>query len=331
MQSPGKPLKQQHGVALITALLIVALATIISVSISTHLQLDVRRTGNILASEQAMLYTLFGEKIARIALQEDRQNNDTDDYDEEWAIPRQFPLEGGQIRGQLTDLQACINLNTLYSAGTVNPLTEARFRRLLANQQATANQNPDINLNIDINVVTLSIIDWIDDDLDQTSSDGAEDIYYMNLERPYRTANSPIQSISELRVIRGFEESKTYDALINNTQENLVCAFGIPASINVNTAPAEVLESLAENINGQNILQERKDNGAYSNISDFINRNNLQTIEPPLDQGGLSVSTEYFLLETEAIIGQARTLMYSIIQRDNNGETTVISRTQGAY
>ena len=44
---------RQRGVAIITALLIVAIATTISISISTRLQLDVRRTGNLIAGDQA--------------------------------------------------------------------------------------------------------------------------------------------------------------------------------------------------------------------------------------------------------------------------------------
>ena len=71
---------QQKGVALITALLIVALATIVSVKIATHLQLDVRRTGNMLASEQATQYVLAAENLLSIALYEDRKDNNIDYY-----------------------------------------------------------------------------------------------------------------------------------------------------------------------------------------------------------------------------------------------------------
>lgn len=331
----------QRGVALITALLIVALATIISVSISTQLQLDVRRTGNILASEQAILYTLTAEDWVRRILRDDRADNNIDHYGEGWAtqIPA-IPVEGGSIEGRLYDLQACFNLNSLYSTNAANPaatqLAEARFGRLLANLQ----RNPDLRLNINPNVITQSIIDWMDGDMTQPSADGAEDIYYMNLDRPYRAANAPLQSISELRVIRGFEDSSTLDALKKPDREDeelehLVCAFGIAADINVNTAPAEVLESLASptataSINTDSIIKERDDT-PFNDIDDFINRNNLQTVILAPDRIGLSMSTSYFLLKTEATIGQARTLMYSILYREANGNTTVISRSQGAY
>ena len=123
---------QQKGVALITALLIVALATIVSVKIATHLQLDVRRTGNMLASEQATQYVLAAENLLSIALYEDRKDNDIDYYGnldehtdkESWADIYEFPFENALIRSQAVDLQACFNLNSLVTDGAINTIAQ---------------------------------------------------------------------------------------------------------------------------------------------------------------------------------------------------------------
>jgi len=122
----------QKGVALITALLIVALATIISVNIATRLQLDVRRTGNMLSSEQAVQYVSAAENLLSLALYEDRKDNDTDYYGdpdehsdrESWADLYEFPFENAMIRSQAVDLQACFNLNSLITKGTVNTIAQ---------------------------------------------------------------------------------------------------------------------------------------------------------------------------------------------------------------
>ena len=313
----------QKGVALITALLIVALATIISVELSTRLQLDIRRTGNVIVSDQALLYLMEAESWSRRFLRDDRLENNYDHLGEDWAIeiPAQ-PIDGAgpkdSIQGKLSDLQACFNLNTLYQNNTVNILAQDRFRRLMQ-----ALPNPATS------DLSQAVIDWIDTNLDTTIPDGAEDNYYLNLERPYRSANQAIRSISELRLINGFEE----DEIIQDS-EGLLCAFGPAASINVNTAPAEVLQSLAANMTAATvadiIVQSHEDpDEPYEAVTEFISRHNLSTIIT--DTAGLSVSSDYFLLETEANIGQARTLMYSIIHRENNGDTQVIARSQGAY
>lgn len=317
----------QKGVALITALLIVALATIISVNIATRLQLDIRRTGNMLASEQALQYVLAAENLLSIALYEDRRDNNIDYYgdldehfdQESWADIYQFPFGNALIKSQATDLQACFNLNSLVVNGTVDTVAQDRFKRLLANASNTAR----LNLNGDL---SQAIIDWIDDDGGQSQTtipDGAEDGYYMNLAIPYRTANTPIQSVSELRLIKGFEDNKTYEAIAP-----LVCAFGVPASINVNTAPVEVLNSLADNIDGAGIIEQRTTD-PFDDINEFLNYQDLKKTITKTQ--GLSVSTEYFLLKTEISLGQSITLMYSILHRDDAGNTQVIARSQGAY
>ena len=306
----------QKGVALITALLIVSLATVISVELSTRLQLDIRRTSNILAGEQAMLYLMEAEHWSRRILKADREDNNYDHLGEDWALEiPPLPVDGGSVQGKLSDLQACFNLNSLYQENKIDTLAQQRFKRLM---QQLSNP-PTTNL-------SQAVIDWIDADPETSIPDGAEDSYYLNLEKPYRSANRTLLSLSELRLIKGFEDN----AIIQQSSDWL-CAFGEPASINVNTAPAEVLKSLADNINDDiinDIIEQRKDEPSES-LPEFLSKYKLsETIK---ETKGLSISSDYFLLETEANIGQARTLMYSIIQRDKDGKTQVLARSQGAY
>lgn len=315
----------QKGVALITALLIVALATIVSVNIATHLQLDIRRTGNMIASDQAMQYVLAAENLLSIALYEDRKNNNVDYYGdlddhfdaESWADIYEFPFGNALIKSQAIDLQGCFNLNSLVVSGTIDTVAQDRFKRLLSSVSSASK----LSLRGDL---SQAIIDWIDKNHLNEIPDGAEDGHYMNLGIPYRTANTPLQSVSELRLIKGFEDSKTYDAIAP-----LVCAFGVPAAINVNTAPEEVLNSLAPGgVDGADII-ERRANDPFDDIKEFLDYKGLRTtITAP---GGFSVNSEYFLLTTEIKLGQSRTLMYSIFFRDTAGKTQVLARSQGAY
>lgn len=307
-------LVRQQGVAIITALLIVAIATTVSVSISTRLQLDVRRTGNMIAGEQAYLYALAAENWSRRILETDRENNEIDHLGENWAIELPpIPLEGGYIKGKLTDLQSCFNLNTLSEDSPDNPVARTRLERLLR------------NLKIDQGLVQ-AIIDWIDADLQTTIPDGAEDAYYMNLERPYRAANGPILSSSEMRLIRGFDDPRIYQILFPH-----VCAFGIPAPININTATEEVLRSLAEDVSLSdvaNIIKQRSEE-AFNSIEEFTKFNDLGGAITGTES--LSVNTEYFMLTVESTIGQIRLFTHSVIHRNNEGTTRVIARSQGVY
>ena len=305
---------RQQGVAIITALLIVAIATTVSITISTRLQLDVRRTGNMIAGDQAYLYTLAAESWAQRILRDDRQDNETDHLGEDWAIELPpIPVDGGFILGKLTDMQSCFNLNNLLEANSDTAQSRVRLERLLA------------NLGIDKTYVQ-GIIDWVDNDLQTTIPDGAEDVYYMNLDQPYRTANTRMLSVSELRLIKGFEDTEVYNTLLPH-----VCAFGVSTPINVNTASAEVLRSLADDLADsevEKIITQRSET-AFNNINEFTSFNDLKKKITSTD--GLSVDTEYFMLTTESTIGQVRVISYSLIHRTSDAGTKVVARSQGVY
>ena len=307
---------KQEGVALITALMIVAIASIISANISTKLQLDIRRTGNIIASDQAKLYTLAAEELAQRYLLDDLKNNQIDDLSEAWAQPYIFPLDDGTLTATLTDLQSCINLNSLVNKNAINLVTRTRLEQLFTNLSISPQ-------------LTQPIIDWIDADVDTTIPDGAEDGYYTGLESPYRSANSNLQSISELGLIKGFEDQKIIAAIGEN-----VCAFknnSVITPINVNTAPLEVLLSLSSNMTEQiaKDIDEHRSQTPFTNINDFRSFGNLATIIPQSNE--LSVNTNYFMLETNVKIGSHRIKMFSIIHRDASTLTSIISRSQGVY
>ncbi len=307
-------LARQGGVAIITALLIVAIATTVSVTISTRLQLDVRRTGNIIAGDQAYLYTLAAESWSQRILKQDRQDNDIDHLGEDWAIELPpLPLEGGYIQGKLTDLQSCFNLNSLRAAGDEIAVARTRMERMLDNL-GIAKGN------------VQAIIDWLDEDLQTTIPDGAEDVFYMNLERPYRTANTRMMSTSELRLVKGFENTEVYDALLPH-----VCAYGVSAPININTATVEVLRSLADELSesdAESIIEQRTET-AFNNLAEFTSFDNLK--DKIDNTEGLSVDTDYFMLTTESTIGQVSVVTYSVIKRTADGNTSVIARSQGVF
>ena len=312
--TPKINVKRQQGVAIITALLIVTIAATVSVTISTRLQLDVRRTGNLIAQDQAHFYLLAAEEWSQRILRQDKQDSTFDSLDEIWAIELPpIPVDGGSIQGTLTDLHACININSLVTGNAVDATAQARFSQLLKRLEINAN-------------LTQAIADWIDRDLETSNPNGAEDGYYLNLDTPYRTANSKLYSVSELRLVKGFEDGETYELV-----EPYLCAFiaeGGDIAINVNTASAEVLQSLSAEMTESLVedIIERRNEEPFYDLKDFTSFAKLGTIIK--DTKKLSTSSEYFLLRTQAIIGQANKVMYSIIYREESGNTTIVSRTQ---
>ncbi len=306
--------RRQRGVAIITALLIVTIAATVSITISTRLQLDVRRTGNLIAQDQAQLYLMAAEEWSQRILQQDKKDSTADSLDEAWAVELPpIPVDGGSIQGRLTDLHACLNINALVVDNAVDATMQQRLTELFG--RLGVKNDP-----------TQAIVDWIDSNLETTNPNGAEDGYYLNLETPYRTANTPLHSLSELRLIKGFEDGETFRLV-----EPYLCAFIINSgnfTINVNTASAEVLQSLSDKMTesiADDIIEQRTET-PFTSLKEFTSFGKLNTIITNADK--LSISSEYFLLRAQAKIGQANKVMYSIIYREESGNTRIISRSQ---
>ena len=334
---------KQTGVAIITALLIVTIAATVSITISTQLQLDVRRTGNMIALDQTDIYVSFIEKFTQDTLKNaDAFDELTKKLREEGKFEAIYPVENGTVEGQITDLNSCINLNSLLDlvTGAPDATVEERVNQLFSNNNIPRS-------------MTAAIIDWIDADLNTTRSpDGAEDGHYLNLEQPYHTANQEISSITELRLIKGAENlqaTPTYTPYANilalaeafreddNNWPSL-CAFktksGVPSLINVNTASRDVLLSLAGTMTTaivDDIIACRGTKGnKLKDVDDFANCSSgsgtVGTIVTNRDK--LGAESNYFLLKTKVSVGDAKKITYSIIFRDPSGKTEIISRTQ---
>jgi general secretion pathway protein K len=322
--------KPQKGVAIITALLIVAIATTISISISTRLQLDVRRTSNMISSDQAYLYSLLAEEFFQTLLKDKDSRKDFIEKPliTDGIIKQVIPVESDTavlVAVEVTDLSACINVNALISntnnIQSLDPITERRLQELFRNNGIPAES-------------TQAIADWIDTDLTNSIPDGAEDGYYMNLPRPYRVANTPLQSISELRLIKGFQDKKVLKSttqLIEGGSTSgskrfssaALCAFdtdnnsNIP--ININTASVEVLKSLQSDITQSQIddILQTREKDAYTKVPALFK-----------EQANLVTTSSYYLLKTTVKIGNANNVRYSIVFRDGSGKTKVTYSTQ---
>ncbi len=292
-------MRRQRGVALITAILMVSLATVAAVAMATRQQLDLRRTGNLLHGEQAWAYVLGAESWARVILARDLTRNKTDSGQDDWAtrVPAAL-VEGGSVAGRVVDLQGRFNLNSLVDEqGRAVPAAIARFKRLL--------QVLDIS-----ETLANALVDWLDKNVDVTFPDGAEDNAYLLLNPPYRAANRPLGSVSELRLVQGFT-AEVVDGL-----RPFVCALPTSSgAVNVNTAPAEVLRTLAANLSesdGEALLAAREQ-GVFEDAARFLALAPLAGKQ--VDADSVTVASQWFRLVAEASVGQGYAGLTSLFQR----------------
>jgi len=303
--------EKQRGVALITAMLVVALATTAAVAMVSRQQYDIRRTGNLLQGEQAYLYVLGVDDWASQILRRDREDNAVDYLGEEWAtILPPIPVDGGSVSGAIQDRQGCFNLNDLVTDGVANKADIQRFSRLLS------------ALSLDTELATVAA-DWLDKDINPAFPGGAEDDSYLQLERPYRTANAPFVSVSELRLLKGMDK-EAYDSLAPH-----VCALPTRVPINVNTATAPVLMSLADGISEADadaLIEGRGDEG-YTKVDEFRKQSAVagRAISPEL----IGVQSDYFVVNSNVKFGRITVKYQSMIQRSDTGATRILMRAKG--
>ena len=214
---------RQRGVALITALLLVFLATMTAVEAVYSFQLTLNRSAVVLGQRQVWYYALGGEAWAMEILRRDAEDNEFDHLEESWAtqIPA-LPIQGGALAGKIEDLQGRFNLNDLVDdEGLVVPARVEQLDRLLRALQLEADIGP-------------AVADWIDADLDPQPG-GAESSDYLLRTPPHVAANLVMADPSELRQVRGVT-AEVYEALLPH-----VSALPRGTPLNVNTATLPVL------------------------------------------------------------------------------------------
>jgi general secretion pathway protein K len=306
--------RQQQGAALLTALLVTAIATVIAVSMASRQQIDIRRTGNVLEADQGYLFALGVEDWAKQILAKDRKDNEVDNLGEDWAtILPPLTVEGAMVAGQINDLQGLFNINNLLNEdGKVSAPDVKRFQRLL---EAVA-LDPEL---------ANAVVDWIDEDEDTTFPGGAEDQEYLGLDIPYRTANAPMASTSELALIKGIG-IEGYQALAP-----YVTALPGRTAINVNTAPAQVMMALVEGLGeteAEQIVEDRGDSG-YNGLTDFLALPEVKD-HPPEDKS-IGLASEYFLIAAVTQFGNSKVQLYSMVSRNGSAKVEVIMRGQGVF
>ena len=292
--------RRQHGVALITAVLMVALATMLAVDVGFRGFLDQRRTGTLFALDQAFEVALGAEAWAADFLKKDLQDSQTDHLGEIWAQPLPpLPIDGGTVEGRLEDMQGRFNVNSLVNAdGTTNADAVKRLERILAM--------------LDVEPAWASAIaDWVDADTQPGFPDGAEDSVYTGQDPPHLTANMPVTRVSELMVLPGFGAER-YARV-----RPYLSALPVGTPLNVCTAPGVVLDALSEGsrefgLNPDDLANRRKD-ACFPSLEDL--RGALGDAAYDEVKNSLTESSAYFRATIWVTIGTTQFTLYSLLAR----------------
>jgi general secretion pathway protein K len=310
------PRGNQQGIALLTAIIMVAIAAVLATAIAFASAMSARRASTVFGADQALLAAEGAEAMAAFVLRQSGPNHAEDALNQPWAQsygPMEL-LPGISLEFlQLEDQQGKFNINNLAPGGASSAPAIAQFSQLLTLVGLETKWAP-------------LLADWIDSDLEPNFPDGAEDSVYLSQSPPYRAANMPVTSISELLTLPGIGRDRYLRIA------PYIAALPPGTTINVCTAPGVVLDALTGkteySVSPQQLLARRQAEGCFPTLATF----NASLGTQPNGGGTttqLSQTTSYYRLRSVITIGTARFSLYSLIQRDGAGQIHVVLRTFG--
>ena len=311
----------QRGIALLTILVMVALATILAATIAKRQTNTAENTGYLMRQDQSLLYAKSAEAFFSELLIQDSDNGSSIDHlQENWAKPMPaFPVEDGFISGRLLDESGKFNLNNLLKAdGSVDDSARRWFEKLLQRVGLPAE-------------LSQAVIDWQGADDETTGAMGAESNYYQGLDPSYLASNTRFHQVEELKLVRGFE-GKNYDLIAP-----YVTALPEATKINMNTAAPLLLASIDPKLDVKTLEQELKAKQAelayFNSVEDLWKLNAFSGIEPQNKTDAaawLDSKSNYFTAQIEVVLSERKRQFSSAMMRKDK-QVTVYSRSLAPF
>jgi len=317
---------RQRGIAMLVAILLVALGTIIAASVAYESAMSARRGSATFDFDEALLVGQGAEALAayglRTVMQSQPPSGTTagDVFPQQpWAQPV-GPLEvvpGVTLEASLEDLQGRFNLNWLVistgpQAGHPDTNAIAAFQHLCE------------LVGVEPKWAEL-LVDWIDQDTNAQPG-GAEDSTYLGQNPPYQTANMFITSTSELLALPGFGHDR-YAKLAP-----YIVALPPATPLNICSASGVVLDAFIpgqqewSNNNGEALAKNRENapgcfpgtqqySATFSNPADYTKYSTVAGSSA----GRFGRASNYFRLSSLVTIGSTEFNLYSLLYMNQNG------------
>jgi general secretion pathway protein K len=311
----GTPPSRQRGIALLVAIMLVALGTIIAASIAYENAMTARRGAATFALDESVLVAQAAEALAAFGLREVWRSDKSHTYiGQGWDKPV-GPVEvvpDVMLTASLEDMQGRFNINNLVNTdGTPNQVYIAAFQQLLA----SVGLEPKW---------AGYVVDWIDPDIVPSNPDGAEDSVYLGQLPPYRTANRYITSTTELLALPGFGKDRY------KTLAPYITALPNGTNINLCTAPGKVLDAFIPGrqefgLDPEQLAKNRQAAGTcFPKLTDYQAAMGAQS---KLQGVSFDEHSSYFKLTSYVTIGTTEFNLYSLLFQDGQGQVRPLLRS----
>lgn len=291
---------QQHkarGSALLSALFIMSLITIVATSMLWSLQNSIYRT-QLIVSAQRKHYAL--QLASFWAISElgnpHKQFSKVDEKQRIAVLPPvlQVLYPGYHLQANLYDLQAKFNINNLNDMQYF-PIIERLFKRI-----------PIKLSSYETKQLFLLINQWIKN-YDPKYEPVPLLEYYLSQTPPYLQAHQLAQSVSELRLIKGVSPN------VYRQLEPYLTALPIITPLNINTASPWLLHILGNGLKDKDIDQILEARGEHGITDENKFALLIKRLNIPASQ--VSLRSKYFLAIATVSDATSSTTQYTILER----------------
>lgn len=284
-----------RGGALISALFITAIAVMIAVALAMQSRLLIHEGELTMNADQTYLNLQGMQQLTRLIVENyavkwatiSKTQNSTAPFVPLPTVLPKIKMHQATVWGTLDDEQGKFNINDLQNA-----TNQARFIALLqAVVQGLSQQQSD--------AIAKAITAWL--------TNGSQDAYYVSLHPPYRSSQTTMANVSELRLVNGVTP-EIYAALAPYiTALPVPAASAVPPAttpaavetpINVNSAAAPVLLTMDPQLTlqqAQSLVTCRQQFGGFTSVGAFIANCGSQAAVTTLPNA--TVTSHYFLAQ----------------------------------
>ena len=304
----------ERGIALLLTLLVLTLLVAMILEFDAEARREYRDAAAFRDNFKATVLARAAVQAARGVLQQDfvkdKQTGQLfDALTDLWAFPiTNYPIGDGLLNAKIEDERGKMNLNDLATGGTTDDKRKKaqRFKRLFELVQI----NPDL---VD------AIVDWVDKD-NTPEPAGAESLYYQTLRPSYLAANAPLQTLLELRLIKGM----TPEIMAKLSKLVTVYPLEGQGKVNLNTADPLVIQALDIAIT-QSVAADIVQSRPYKTIQDLDRVSSFDNIRLTLSSQNLyDVQSNLFLARMTVRVNEVTRNAVVVLQRDTGtGMSTV--------
>jgi general secretion pathway protein K len=345
-----RPLTNEAGVALVLTLVIVTLVAIIVLDLNYLMRVDVHASANFRDGVKAYYLAKSGVTLVKELFGRNSQEVDEIKNALLTGAPQTLPIGEDSASVRVMDETGKINVNALIAqANTPQPSAGAQSPQLAGRNQPREAQtvSPWIQiaqdllqrLGIDPTLVG-AVTDWIDVDDIPTGSGGAESSYYRGLDKPYIARNGTMETIAELRLIKGFTDevllklgARRVGGIVDPATNLYFTTLPLPQGggwrVNLNTAPAPLLNSLTREA-GQyaDRIVQRRTQSRIENISELQQLGIIGEALQDFQRLG-TLTSLYYSVEARGTVGDMVTQITALIRTGGDqGSQTLYWRVQ---